>query len=93
MAEEKIVFKVVVDDKGNVVKLQSTEKGFNDIDLTVKNAEKSALLLNQTIGKTGSGATLKGVKLTAKEYNKLAKTQNQLKDATGSATSATMELK
>lgn len=92
MAEEKIVFKVVVDDKGNVVKLQSTEKGFNDIDLTVKNAEKSAQKLNQTIGKTGSGATLKGVKLTAKEYNKLAKTQNQLKDATGSATSATMEL-
>lgn len=92
MADEKIVFKVVVDDKGNVVKLQSTEKGFNDIDLTVKNAEKSAQKLNQTIGKTGSGGTLKSLKLTQKEYGKLAKTQHQVSDATGSATSATMEL-
>jgi len=92
MADEKIVFKVVVDDEGNIVKLQSTEKGFRDIDLTVKNAENSAKKLNQTIAKTGSGGTLKSLKLTQKEYGKLVKTQHQIKDATGSATSATMEL-
>lgn len=92
MADEKIVFKVVVDDEGNIVKLQSTEKGFRDIDLTVKNAENSAKKLNQTIAKTGSGGTLKSLKLTQKEYGKLVKTQHQVKDATGSATSATMEL-
>ena len=92
MADEKIVFKVVVDDEGNIVKLQSTEKGLRDIDLTVKNAENSAKKLNQTIGKTGSGGTLKSLKLTQKEYGKLAKTQHQVSDATGSATSATMEL-
>ena len=92
MADEKIVFKVVVDDEGNIVKLQSTEKGFRDIDLTVKNAENSAKKLNQTIAKTGSGGTLKSLKLTQKEYGKLVKTQHQISDATGSATSATMEL-
>ena len=92
MADEKIVFKVVVDDEGNIVKLQSTEKGFRDIDLTVKNAENSAKKLNQTIAKTGSGGTLKSLKLTQKEYGKLVKTQNQISDATGSATAATMEL-
>jgi murein DD-endopeptidase MepM/ murein hydrolase activator NlpD len=92
MADEKIVFKVVVDDEGNIVKLQSTEKGFRDIDLTVKNAENSAKKLNQTISKTGSGGTLKSLKLTQKEYGKLVKTQHQISDATGSATSATMEL-
>ena len=92
MAEEKIIFKVVVDDDGNIIKLKSTQKGFQDIDLTVKNAEKSAQKLNQTIGKTGSGATLKSINVTRKEYEKLANTQSQVKDATGSATSATMEL-
>ena len=92
MADEKIVFKVVVDDEGNIVKLQSTQKGFRDIDLTVKNAENSAKKLNQTIAKTGSGGTLKSLKLTQKEYGKLAKTQHQVSDATGSATAATMEL-
>ena len=92
MADEKIVFKVVVDDEGNIVKLQSTEKGFRDIDLTVKNAENSAKKLNQTIGKTGSGATLKGVKLTRIEYDKLIKTQHQTKSAVGASTSATLEL-
>ena len=92
MADEKIVFKVVVDDEGNIVKLQSTEKGFRDIDLTVKNAENSAKKLNQTIGKTGSGATLKGVKLTRIEYDKLIKTQHQAKSAVGASTSATLEL-
>jgi hypothetical protein len=92
MADEKIVFKVVVDDEGNIVKLQSTEKGFRDIDLTVKNAENSAKKLNQTIGKTGSGATLKGVKLTRIEYDKLIKTQHQAKNAVGASTSATLEL-
>ena len=92
MAEEKIIFKVVVDDDGNIIKLKSTQKGFQDIDLTVKNAEKSAKKLNETIGKTGSGATLKSINVTRKEYEKLANTQSQVKDATGSATSATMEL-
>jgi hypothetical protein len=92
MADEKIVFKVVVDDEGNIVKLQSIAKGFNDIDLTVKNAENAAKKLNQTIAKTGSGGTLKSLKITKNEYSKLAKTQNQVSDATGSATSATMEL-
>ena len=92
MAEEKIIFKVVVDDDGNIIKLKSTQKGFQDIDLTVKNAEKSAQKLNQTIGKTGSGATLKSINVTRKEYEKLANTQSQVKNATGAATSATLEL-
>jgi len=92
MADEKIIFKVVVDDDGNIVKLKSTQKGFQDIDLTVKNAEKSAQKLNETIGKTGSGARLKSINVTRKEYEKLAKTQSQVKNATGAATSATLEL-
>jgi len=92
MADEKIIFKVVVDDDGNIIKLKSTQKGFQDIDLTVKNAEKSAKKLNETIGKTGSGATLKSINVTRKEYEKLAKTQSQVKSATGAATSATLEL-
>ena len=92
MADEKIVMQVVIDDEGNIVKLNATEKGFRDIDLTIKNAESAAKKLNQTIAKTGSGGTLKTLKLTQKEYGKLVKTQHQISDATGSATSATMEL-
>ena len=92
MADEKIIFKVIVDDEGNVTQLKATEKGFQDIDLTVKNASKSAQKLNNEISKTGSGVNLKSIKLTTKEYDKLAKTQSQLKNATGGATSAAMEL-
>lgn len=92
MADEKIIFKVIVDDEGNVTQLKATEKGFQDIDLTAKNASKSAQKLNNEIAKTGSGVNLKSIKLTAKEYDKLAKTQSQLKNATGGAASAAMEL-
>ena len=92
MADEKIIFKVIVDDKGNVTQLKATEKGFQDIDLTVKNASKSAQKLNNEISKTGSGVNLKSIKLTTKEYDKLAKTQVQAKDATGATTSAALEL-
>jgi len=92
MALEKIVFKLVVDDSGNAVKLKATQKGYKDIDLTVKNAEKSANELNTAISKTGSGANIKSIKITQKEYEKLARTQNQVKNASGSASSSVLEL-
>ena len=92
MALEKIVFKLVVDDSGNAVKLQATQKGYKDIDLTVRNAEKSANQLNTAISKTGSGANIKSIKVTQKEYEKLARTQNQVKNASGSASSSVLEL-
>ena len=92
MALEKIVFKLVVDDSGNAVKLKATQKGYKDIDLTVRNAEKSANQLNTAISKTGSGANIKSIKITQKEYEKLAKTQNQVKNASGSASSSVLEL-
>ncbi len=92
MALEKIVFKLVVDDSGNAVKLKATQKGYKDIDLTVRNAEKSANQLNTAISKTGSGANIKSIKITQKEYEKLARTQNQVKNASGSASSSVLEL-
>ena len=92
MAKEKIVFTLVFDDQGNVSKLKSVEKGFKDIDLTVKNAQKSAELLNSTVRNLGSAGNIKSIKLTRKEYEKLSKTQAQLKNATGAGTSAALEL-
>ena len=92
MADEKILFKIIYDDSGNAVKLESTKKDFIDLDLTVKNANKSAKEINNTISKVGSGVTLKNLKLTRKEYDKLAKTQNQVKNSSGAASSAAMEL-
>jgi len=92
MAVEKILFKIEYDNQGAVVGLKATKDGFQDIDLTVKNAEKSVQKLNQMIASTGGGANLKGIKLTTKEYDKLIKTQNQLKSASGGATATVMEL-
>jgi len=93
MAEDNtILFKIEVDDKGAITTLKSTVEGYQDLDLTTKNAKSSAEQLNKAIGKTGSGGTLKGVKLTNNEYKKLLKTQDQLKSKSGAATSAAMEL-
>jgi hypothetical protein len=93
MAEEnKILFKIEVDDNGVVTALKSTSQGYQDIDLTTKNARSSAEKLNQAIRNTGSGGTLKGIKVTNNEYKKLLKTQDQLKNKSGAASSAAMEL-
>jgi len=91
MADNLINFHIVYDDKGAIVGLKSTAKGFKDLDLTVKNAEQSQQQLNNAINKMG-GASVKSIKLTQKEYEKLIKTQEQAKNATGGATSAAMEL-
>lgn len=92
MADNKILFKVIVDESGSVTALKATRNGFQDLDLTVNNARKVQEQLNQAIQKMGKGATLKNVKLTEQEYRKLTKTQNQLKDASGATTSAALEL-
>ena len=92
MADNKILFKVIVDESGSVTALKATRNGFQDLDLTVNNARKVQEQLNQAIQKMGKGATLKNIKLTEQEYKKLTKTQNQLKDASGATTSAALEL-
>ena len=92
MADNKILFKVIVDESGSVTSLKATRNGFQDLDLTVNNARKVQEQLNQAIQKMGKGATLKNIKLTEQEYKKLTKTQNQLKDASGATTSAALEL-
>lgn len=92
MADNKILFKVIVDESGSVTALKATRNGFQDLDLTVNNARKVQEQLNQAIQKMGKGATLKNIKLTEQEYRKLTKTQNQLKNATGATTSAALEL-
>jgi len=94
MANDKLIkLKIVLDDKGVPVKLESLEKGIKDIDLTTKNAEGAVKKLNAEIANIGlKGGALKSIKVTQSQYSKLAKTQNQLKDSTGSATAATMEL-
>ncbi len=90
--DNTILFKIEVDDKGAVTTLKSTVKGYQDLNLTTHNAQKSAEKLNQTIANTGKGGTLTGVKLTEKEYQKLLKTQHQTTSAVGASTSATLEL-
>jgi hypothetical protein len=92
MADNNILFHIKVDDKGTITHLKATKDGFKDLDLTVKNAKKSQELLTQAIKKMGKGGSIKGIKLTQQEYNKLIKTQNQLKDASGATTSAALEL-
>ena len=94
MANDKLIkLKIVLDDKGVPVKLESLEKGIKDIDLTTKNAEGSVKKLNAAISNVGlKGGALKSIKVTQSEYSKLARTQHQLTDSTGSATAATMEL-
>jgi hypothetical protein len=92
MAEERIEFKIIVDDTGALVGLRSVNKEFKDIDLTTKNAKSSVEALNQAIGNTGKGVNVKSIKITSEEYQKLIKTQNQLKNSSGAATSAALEL-
>ena len=91
--DELIKLKIVLDDKGVPVKLESLKKGIKDIDLTTKNAEGAVKKLNAEIANVGlKGGALKSIKVTQSQYSKLAKTQHQLTDSTGSATAATMEL-
>jgi hypothetical protein len=92
MAEDKILFKIEVNDEGVVTKLLATKKGFQDIDLTTKNAKNSAEQLNAAIAGIGQRGAIKNIKLTEGEYKKLVKTQDQLKNSSGGATSAVLEL-
>ena len=92
VSDSKIIMHIVVDDNGVITQLKATQKGFEDIDLTTKNAKKSAEELNKAIGRISASGNITSIKLTEKEYQKLLKTQDQLKTATGGASSAAMEL-
>jgi hypothetical protein len=92
MAEERIEFKIIVDDTGALVGLKSTQKGVKDIDLTARGAQESAKNLTSELERIGSGRTVTSIKLTDSELKKLNKTLQQQKSATGASTSAVLEL-
>jgi type IV secretory pathway VirB2 component (pilin) len=92
MAEERIEFKIIVDDTGALVGLKSTQKGVKDIDLTARGAQESARRLTQEIERLGNGKTVTAIKLTGNELKNLNKTLEQQKNATGASTSAVLEL-
>lgn len=93
MADDKrMVFKVEVDDSGVITKLKSTTKGIKDIDLTSKNAKQSVDRLTASISRVGSGGTIKNIKLTTKELEKLKKEVGGLSNKSGAAAATTLEL-
>jgi hypothetical protein len=93
MAEEnKILFNIIVDDKGALVGLQSTKKGIKDIDLTGQDAKKTLDTLSQSLKGIGSGEIPKSIKITQTGLDELNKSLIQSKNASGSASSAALEL-
>ena len=92
MADNNIVFKVVVDDNGVITRLSSINKDFKDIDLSAKTAVNSASKVTKELKKIGGGNIPKKIKLTKNEINKLNLELKKTSESSGAATSSAMEL-
>lgn len=90
-ADNKLLFEVIVDDKGGVVKLKSLDKGIKDIDLSSKSATNAARQLTKQIQSVGGGVSVKNIKLTKNELDELQKSMTHTKTATGNFSSAALE--
>lgn len=92
MADNRIIFKIQVDNEGNIVKLKSLDKEFKDIDLSAKSAANSASRVTKELSKIGGGKIPKSIKLTRNEIKQLRLELDKSSGATGAATSSVLEL-
>ena len=90
--ENKIIFRVVVDDSGSVVKLKSLKSGVADIDLTARNTKTAVDKLSESMKQIGGGKLPTQIKLTAKEIKALDKEMQAASKSTGAAAATTLEL-